>query len=453
MSVDSQNYWFDSLPSPIEYRASLEGECDVDVAIIGAGFTGLWTAYYLKQHDPGCRVAILESETAGFGASGRNGGWCSASHSGLETFYARDPSSARALEVAMFDTVDEVGRVCAARGIDCDYQKGGMLTVAGTPEDAAQIQLVVEERLARGLDEKDFCWLSPEQSEQRIRTDRNLGAMYSPHCAAVHPAKLARGLARQVEELGVVIYERSPVEAFSQGLVRTAGGRVRASRVVVATEGFTAQLPNHGRRMLPAYSYILATEPLSDELWQRIGIAQREVFADSKRLFIYCQRTADGRLVLGGTLGYFYGSAIQPSNDRDPAKHARVEQRMREFLPDTRDVKVTHRWGGPIGIPRDFVPSVGLDASTGIAWGHGYVGDGVATTNLAGRTLAELLLDRQSDLTTLPWVGHRSPRWMPEPFRWLAVQGINRAITALDDRESNGSGPLAKLISRLVPKL
>jgi glycine/D-amino acid oxidase-like deaminating enzyme len=222
---------------------------------------------------------------------------------------------------------------------------------------------------------------------------------------------------------------------------------------VVATEAFTAQLPGHARHMLPVYSYILATEPLSEDAWLEIGIADRETFSDARRLFIYCQRTADDRLVLGGTLGYFYGSDIAPEHDRDPRKHARVEARMREFLPATRDLRVSHRWGGPVGMPRDFMPSVGLDRNTGMAWGYGYVGDGVATTNLAGRTLADLLLGRESELTGLPWVGHRSPRWMAEPFRWLAVQAVDRSVTYLDEQDAGSGGLLASLLSRYVPKL
>jgi glycine/D-amino acid oxidase-like deaminating enzyme len=453
LPVDPQNYWFDSLPGRIDYRARLTGEIAADVAIIGAGFTGLWTAHYLKQQDPSCRVVLLEAETAGFGASGRNGGWCSAAHSGLATLYGRDRGAARALELAMFDTVDEVGRASAALSIDCDYHKGGMLSVASTPEEAHRIQQEVAHRHSQGQGEKDYRWLSPAESEARIRSHNNLGAMYSPHCAALHPAKLARGLATAVEDLGAEIYEDSRVLRVEKGRVETAEGRVRAPHVVVATEGFTAQLHGYERCLLPVYSYILATEPLAEEAWQAIGIADRETFADARRLFIYCQRTADDRLVLGGTLGYFYGSGIQPSNDRDATKHASVEARMREFLPATRDLSVTHRWGGPIGMPRDFMPSVGLDRNTGLAWGYGYVGDGVATTNLAGRTLADLLLGRESALTALPWVGHRSPRWMAEPFRWLAIEAVNRSVNYLDEHDAGTGGLLANLLSRFVPKL
>jgi len=256
------------------------------------------------------------------------------------------------------------------------------------------------------------------------------GATYTPDCAAIHPGRLVRGLADAVVRRGVTLYEETPATAIAPGRVTTRHGTVRAERVIRATEGYTRTLDGERRRLVPVYSLIIATEPLSEAVWEQIGLRRRETFSDHRHLVIYGQRTADDRLVFGGRgAPYHFGSQVKPGFDRDAAVFAELEATLRTLLPQIGNAAVTHRWGGPLAVPRDWWASVGHDRATGLGWAGGYVGDGVATTNLAGRTLADLVLGRRTELTTLPWVGHRSRRWEPEPLRWLGIN-LGRSLAA-----------------------
>jgi glycine/D-amino acid oxidase-like deaminating enzyme len=301
--------------------------------------------------------------------------------------------------------------------------------------------------------EDDLALLGAAEARERLGATAVLGATYTPHCAAIHPARLARGLARAVERLGVTVHESTPVTRIDPGAAVTAHGRVRAEVVVRATEGYTAGLAGLRRLLAPVWSLMIATEPLPDEVWRRIGLAGRETFADHRHLVIYGQRTADDRLAFGGRgAPYHFASRVRPEHDREPATFAALRSVLVELLPDVRDAAVTHTWGGPLGVPRDWCASVGLDRRTGLAWAGGYVGDGVATSNLAGRTLADLVLGTSSDLTALPWVGHRSPRWEPEPLRWLGVSAALAAMTTADSVEVRTGRPArrADLVNRLL---
>jgi glycine/D-amino acid oxidase-like deaminating enzyme len=410
--MTSPSFWLESLGA-ITPRDPLPGDVSVDVAIVGGGYTGLWTAYYLARAAPELRVVVLEAAYCGFGASGRNGGWCSA------LFPAK---VSPAMQLALDDTVDEVARVAEAEGIDCHYAKGGTVTLARTP---AQL------RRARASGHR---FLDAGEARAMCGASGVLGGSYSPHCAALHPARLVRGLASAVERHGVTVYEGTRARRIDPGAVTTDHGVVRADVVVRALEGYTAALPGHRRALAPVYSLMIATEPLGPEVWDRIGLARRETFSDERHLIIYGQRTADDRLAFGGRgAPYHFGSRVKPAYDRVPAVFEALRRTLTEMFGITPPI--AYRWGGPLGIPRDWTPSVGL--RDGLAWGGGYVGDGVAAANLAGRTLADLILDRETGLTALPWVGHRSRRWEPEPLRWL---GINAGLqaTALRDRLDRG---------------
>jgi glycine/D-amino acid oxidase-like deaminating enzyme len=436
-------------------RPALPGDLDVDVAIVGAGYTGLWTAYYLALADPSLRVAVLEQEVAGFGASGRNGGWCSALFPASVGWLARRYGRERAVAQhrAMQSTVDEVGKVAAAEGIDCDYAKGGTVVAARTTLQLDRARAAVVEARRWGFGADDLRLLDAAEAADHLQASRVVGATYTPHCAAIHPAKLVRGLARAVEARGVRIVERTPVTRIDPHEVTTPLGRVRADVVVRATEGFTARLPGHRRDLAPVYSLMVATEPLPDSVWERIGLAQRETFADHRHLVIYGQRTADGRLAFGGRgAPYHFASRVRPEYDREPDVFAALHRVLVDLLPAVAGAAFTHAWGGPLGIARDWCASVGLDRSTGLAWAGGYVGDGVATTNLAGRTLADLVTGRDSDLVHLPWVGHRSRPWEPEPLRWLGVSASLAVMTGADAEEQRTGRPSrrAALLSRLL---
>jgi glycine/D-amino acid oxidase-like deaminating enzyme len=430
------SYWFDSVDDDLQPRPPLGTDVDVDVAIVGAGYSGLWTAYYLRERDPSLRIAVLEGQTAGFGASGRNGGWCSALFPRSVSALARrhGARAAVALYRAMESTVDEVGRVAAAEGIDTHFAKGGTLTLVRNRAQLAKAQGDVDEARSFGL---DLILLNADEARSRCNATGVLGATYTPHCAAIHPGRLVRGLARVVEQRGVAIYERTPATAIEPGMVHTGHGTVRASVVVRATEGYTSMLPGHRRTLAPVYSLMIATEPLPPPVWSSIGLSARETFGDFRNLIIYGQRTADDRIAFGGRgAPYHFGSAVRPAFDSEPSVHAALAHSLRELFPVLADAKITHSWGGPLGVARDWTASVGLDRETGLAWAGGYVGDGVATTNLAGRTLADLITGTRSDLVGLPWVNHRSRRWTPEPLRWLGINAGLRVMESADGTEA-----------------
>ena len=442
--------WLEQVDGALPSRPPLDGDADVDVAIVGAGYTGLWTAYALLANDPQLRVLLVERDHVGFGASGRNGGWCVGELAGHPP-----PGLARAIA----DTVDEVGRVTAVEGIDCGFVKGGVIRLARTEPQRRRQETEVGEWRALGFGSDDVRLLDTDEARQRLRATNVLGGLFFAPAARVQPARLAHGLAAAVERRGGRIVESTAVtdivagSATARPSLRTARGHVRADTVVVATEAYTRDLPGGRRRLAPVYSLMIATEPIAEERWADIGLAEREVFADDRRMVIYGQRTVDDRLAFGGRgAPYRFGSGIDPATEQSSRIHARIEETLRELLPALDGVEVTHRWGGVLGVPRDWRPGVGVDRETGIAWAGGYVGEGVAAANLAGRTLADLVTGADSDLTRMTWVGHRSRPWEPEPLRWLAINGVRLLAGWIDDREErSGTTPrLASALERLV---
>ena len=438
------SFWHDTVPDDLEPGPPLDGDAEADVAIAGAGLTGLWTAYYLNRAAPDLRVVLCEAEIAGYGASGRNGGWCSALFPASLT--KLDQMAGRAAAVAMYRamraTVDEVGSVAAAEGIDCHWAKGGTISFARSPAQLARARAEIDEARLYGFGESDLRLLPAEEARSLGAASDLLGGVYTPHCAAIHPSRLTRGLAGVLRERGVAIYERTPVKRLEAGRLLTSRGEVRARHVIRATEGYSVQLPGYERAVAPVYSLMIATEPLPESVWSQIGLGSRPTFSDLRHLIIYGQRTADGRFAFGGRgAPYHFGSAIRPSAENVPSVFAALRRTLIELFPVLADVAVTHTWGGPIGVPRDWCASVGLDPASGVGWAGGYVGDGLSTTNLAGRTLADLVLGVDSELVRLPWVGHRSPAWEPEPLRWLGVNGGLRVMTAADRAELRTGRP------------
>ncbi|HEV7957738.1 MAG: FAD-dependent oxidoreductase [Microbacteriaceae bacterium] len=429
-------------------RAPLDGDTVADVAIIGAGLTGLWTAYYLSERDRALRIVVLDKEIAGFGASGRNGGWCSAlfprSTASLERAHGREP--ALAMRRAMIDTVDEVGRVSGAEGIDCDFIRGGTLAFARSEPQLSAARADVAEAVRYGVDELELR----EGGRGPIGTR---AVVFDPACARIHPAKLVRGLARTVAARGVTIAEETEALDWEPGTVRTRRGNVTAQAVIQATEGYGATLTRTHRAILPLYSLMIATEPLPDSFWRDAGIEHGQTFTDYRHLLIYGQRTADNRFAFGGRgARYHWGSAIRSGYDRSPRVFEHLRRTLVELFPAAADARVTHRWGGPIGVPRDWHASVRFDPVTGLGSAGGYVGDGLSTTNLAGRTLADLVTGTDSALVSLPWVNHESPSWEPEPLRFVGAN-LGLAAMGVADVEENltrRASVVAKLMAPLV---
>jgi glycine/D-amino acid oxidase-like deaminating enzyme len=458
--------WWEAVPVPLPARPALTQDLQVDVCIVGAGFTGLWAAHSLAQADPTLRIAVVEREVAGFGASGRNGGWCSALFATSDARLARRHGldAMRAMRRALEETVDVVGASAAGEGIDCQFAKGGSVNLVRSEAQRVRAMAEMDAARALGLGEDALRWLGPEEAHQLIGASGVLGATFTPHCAALQPALLARGLADAVERRGVQVFEHTEVLDIRSGSsadrtpagrpsVVTRGGTVRADVVVRATEAWTPTLPGLHREIVPVYSLMVATEPLGDGFWASAGLERRATFADHRHMIIYGQRTADGRIAFGGRgAPYHYGSSVRGSFDVDPAVHALLRRTLTELFPELAGARFTHAWGGPLGIPRDWHSSVGFDRGSGLAWAGGYVGDGVAATNLAGRTLADLITGADTPLTGLPWVGHRSPQWEPEPLRWLGVNAGLWTMRLADRSEARRGRPsrVAGAVGRLL---
>lgn len=451
---NSLSFWHDSLPARSS-RPPLAGDIEVDVAILGGGYTGLWTAYYLRKADPSIRIAVIERRFAGFGASGRNGGWCSSffPFSPKTTARLHGHDAVARMQRAMYETVDEVGRVAREEGLDIHYAKGGLVQLARHPAQLQRARVDVDEARRWGATETDVRLLSGDEAREIVGAMDVLGAVYSPHCATLHPARLVRGLAATVERLGVPVYEDTVALEIHPGKVITDRGCVRAETIVRATEAYTAGLAGGRRAVIPIYSLMVATETLPAEIWAKIRLHRREAFTDLRHLRIYGQRTADDRLAFGGRgAPYHFGSSIKSDYDADARIFALLHRTLTELFPCVGEYAITHGWGGPLAVARDWHASVGVDRRAGVAWAGGYVGDGVGTANLAGRTLADLLRGEESELTRLPWVGHRSKHWEPEPVRWIGVNAGRRLISTADRAEQRTGKPAwrAKAFSRFL---
>ncbi|MFZ9481735.1 MAG: NAD(P)/FAD-dependent oxidoreductase, partial [Ilumatobacteraceae bacterium] len=358
-------------------RPALAHDAVTDVAIVGGGFTGLWTAYYLLTRRPSLRVTILEAEQVGFGASGRNGGWCSALlPMGLDAIAAKsNRDAAIALQRTMNETVAEVGRVVAHEGIDCHWAHGGYVSLARNAVQLERARASVAHDRSYGFAEEDVRLLDAREASRMANATNVVGGTYTPHCAAIHPSRLARGLASAVERLGATIHEGTRVlrveprnSKVALATVHTAAGTLRADTVVMATEAFTAQMPGQRRNLVPIYSLMIATEPLPDEVWAEIGLHERATFNDGRRMIIYGQRTSDGRFAFGGRgAPYHFGSRMDPTFDKNPAVHALLHETLREMFPAIGDAKVTHTWGGAVAAARDWWCFARHDRASGIA--------------------------------------------------------------------------------------
>ena len=449
----SYSFWLETVGEDLTPRPSLPGPTDADVAILGAGFTGLWTAYYLLRQDPSLRVVVLESEIAGFGASGRNGAWCNSAFpvtpGELMRRFGRDAT--RDLLLQMRGAVDEVGRVAGAEGIDAHYFRGGQLRVARGAAQVPAIEDAYQSARTLGLEE-DLQLLDADETAERIRITGARASLYNPHCATIQPARLARGLARAVERLGGEIFERTTVTDYEGGSnprFSTGAGEVRAGAIVLAGEAYLARLRKLRRQVLPIYSLIVLTEPLSEAQWAEIGWEGRECVASNRYTVDYLSRTADGRILFGGRgAPYHYGSSIQDEYDSHEATHEMLRHTAREWFPAIEGARFTHAWGGPLAMPRDWMPTMSYDPSEGVATARGYTGQGVATANLSGRTLADLILGRGTAVTCLPSVNHEPRSWEPEPLRWLGARYVQRGLARVDDQaERTGQPPTGKTLA------
>lgn len=452
------SFWLETCSDDLTPRPPLQRSTDVDIAILGGGYTGLWSAYYLLRGNPNLKLAILEREIVGFGASGRNGGWCSSkfpvSPGMLAHRYGVD--AARALMLAMCDAVDEVGRVCAEEGVDAHFHKGGILTLARTQSHVPMLRSALAAYEHLGLGRSQYRWLSAEEASQRIRVTNVLGALFAAENASVHPARLVRALARAIEKRGGTIYEQTEVTGFQGGSSPrfiTPGGEVRArNAILLCGESYLTRLPQLHRVVLPVYSLITLTEPLTEAQWTQIGWKNRESVASCNYTVDYLTRTHDGRILFGSRgAPYRMGSKISDDMDRHAETHARIQSLVMEWFPMLQGVRFTHAWGGPVGMPRDWMPMTEFDPATRIGTARGYTGQGVSTANLMGRVLAELVSGKHTCLSQLPVAQRRSPLWEREPLRWLAVRYMQNAFLRMDQAGKEGRpNPLDAFVAQYL---
>ena len=441
---EDYSFWLEDAGETLTPRPAVERSTDVDVAILGAGYTGLWTAYYLLCARPEWKVAIIEREIAGYGASGRNGGWCSprfpVTAGELTRRYGAD--TARNLLRALQAAVESIRAVCNEESIDACFRESGTLSLARGAHLLPALHAAYAAYQRLGLADK-YQLLNSDEVAQIIRVTDVHGGLYTPDGASLHPGRLVRGLARAVESRGGTIYEQTAVSDFHGGEMPrliTLAGEVRARKaIVLAGEAYLTRLKKTHRTLLPAYSLICLTEPLTAAQWSQVGWERGENVASSRNTVVYLTKTPDGRILFGSRgAPYTFGSRISDEQDRHAETIAMIQRSLVDWFPMLSDIRFTHAWGGPVGMPRDWMPSVRFDQKARIGFAGGYTGQGVALSNLAGQILAGRIAGVEIGYETLPLAERRSPNWIPEPLRWLVVRYMQNALLRMDEAQEAG---------------
>jgi len=428
-----KSYWLstkDYTPNP-----PLSGDVDVDVAIVGGGFTGLSTAYHLKKAEPSLSVALLESEVIGFGASGRNGGF-NMTLFGLTmalTALRFGRNKAKEAHHYMERAVDTLRDLVSELEIDCDYEHPGFLRVATSEKYKKRI--LHEMEIAHSLDIGEIEWIEKDEVQSQVASPMYLGAWWEPRCGIINPAKLSWGWKDVIQPMGVDVYENTPVASVGResGKVQLTapGGKVRADKVVLATNAYSHFIPQIKWKQAPVWTHIVLTEPLSPRQMDEIGWKNRQGIEDARNLVHYYRLTADNRLLMGGRdISLSYGKNMD-KDDNDKV-YAGLEQDVRELFPPLTDVKFTHRWGGPVSITVDMTPAIGQIGDKDIVYSLGCIGHGVSMTHLNGKTVSEMILEKKTDLTDVFFVNRKTIPWPPEPVKIVLSRAILGAMRLQD---------------------
>jgi glycine/D-amino acid oxidase-like deaminating enzyme len=436
-------------------RPPLAGTVDADVAIVGAGLSGLWAAYHLTEADPSLKVVVLDAHHVGYGASGRNGGWLSQLIAGNRSLYSKGPGGLQGvadLQQAMVDGIAEVVDIARRNGFDIDASRGGNLVVATTQAGLSRLEARRDADLHYGLPSTSVTRLDPAGVAGHIAIDGATGGLHYPDVTRIDPSKLVLGLAVLLEHRGVVIHERSRVDGILPGRVEVGAASVVAPRIFIATEGYSGPLLG-GRRIIPVNSSMIATQVLTDAEWDRINWAANECLSDAAHTFIYAQRTADGRIAIGGRGNpYRFRSGTGADGRTADATVDLLLTRLRTYFPSV-EFRCEHAWSGVLGVTRDWCTSVQFDRATGIGHTVGYAGHGVTTAYLASRSLADIAFERPTDAAEWPWVGYSSKSWEPEPIRWVGVHSMYRLFRVADSWEERRGSQRTSLIARFASHL
>jgi glycine/D-amino acid oxidase-like deaminating enzyme len=438
---EEKSFWLRAY-GPYDPEAPLEGEVQADVVVIGAGFTGLSAAYNLLLDEPAMRVVVMESNIVGYGASGRNGGF-SMTLFGLEPAVTKMLfGQQRTVEAHRYmeHAVDYVQALVEKYGIASDYEHTGFLRVATTPSYVKRIQHDMEILTEMGIGGLE--WWEADRVREEVNSPLFLGAWWEPRCGLLNPAKHVRELKRIAKEAGAVIYEESPVleiERRNSFILTTPTGRVTAERIIFATNAWSHLIPQLRRKQVPAFTHMVVTEPLSEERLAPIGWRKRQGIEDARNLVHYFRLTADNRLAMGGR-----DVSIAFGGDMECDLNARVFEKLEsdvvDIFPSLEGVRFVDRWGGPVSVPVDMAPAIGFVGDRRAVYSLGCVGHGVSMAQLNGRTIADLILEKDTDLTQAWFVGRRTVPWPPEPFRFVVSQAIRGYLRAEDAIMERGMG-------------
>ena len=447
-------YWWDT--EPVVPGPPLEGTRRADVCIVGAGYTGMWTAYFLKRAEPSLEVALVERSWAGSGASGHNDGYAMTlldmSHHHLVRRHG--PERAGAAHEAVARSVIEIGEFCAEHDVDAEYERNGFVSLAFNDGQMWRLEKDLEAAGAMGSGE-DFALHEGEDARAIVGSPILRGALREGRGALINPQKLARGLARVLDDIGVRIHERSPAKEVSSGLVTTERGAVEAERIVVATNAYQHTIEQFRDRVVPIWSYAMVTEPLTDEQLGRVTWPGREGFEDKRNFITIGRFTADNRVVWGGRLApYYRGNDMDVHHARNDHVFDQLRGAWAEYFPMWSDVRFAYAYGGCVAITGTFLPYVGT-LGGGVYYGYGYNGHGVAPSHTVGRTLADLVLGRDGEYTDLVFVDQKESRLPGEPLRYLGTR-LTTALLERQDRRMDrggGVGEMDPLILRVVNRL
>lgn len=456
MKNGNVSFWLDSTRDARRQRPRVDGDLSTDVVIVGGGFTGLWSAYWIKKTDPAKNVVVLEGEHIGFGASGRNGGWITGKTVGLRRKLVQNGFSAEAvleMERVCHRAVFEIDDLMRSEDKDIESARGGWMQIARSESELERLKEHIEADRQWGLVEEEIRLLTAEETRDRVNVPGVHGSIFSPYSVRCNPALLVYAIAELCEDLGVTIYENSRVVGVDDGVCATTRGSVGGDLVVLATEAYTTALPGRKRQLLPMISSMVVTDPIPDEAWDKIGWQQNECMSGAQHMYFYSQRTADGRIALGGRgVPYLFNSGFDHNGELDTSTVQMLTQTLQGLFPSV-PMTFAHAWRGVLGVPRDWSPFVDHVKRQRLIQVGGYAGQGVTAAYVAGRIVGDLANGVESEHTDVPWVRSLPRNWEVEPLRWIGSNAVRVMYEMADGVEHRRGGPRTSPISNLATKL